>query len=244
MSTRKLTPNAFFRRAGSGCRRFAHACVTTALLAHLAGCSVARGPDAKLPFVYRIDIQQGNLVTQEMLAKLQPGMEKSKVRFIMGTPLLVDSFHTDRWDYLYSFQEGGGRREQRQVSLLFEDDKLVAIDGDVLAAPGRLEVKPKPGQMVEVPGKSRQGLIGFIGETVGFGDDEFAPKDEAAEKAEDEPLTVAEQDAEETLTIPEDAPRPRKKGLFGRLLNSVGLGDDEDARYQPVNPPLTDTEEP
>ena len=96
-----------------------------------AGC--AHKPDGtwKPPLVYRVDIQQGNVVDQSMINKLKPGMDKKQVRFIMGTPLLQDPFHSDRWDYIYSFEPGGGDRKQRHIALHFNDDKLVKITGDV-----------------------------------------------------------------------------------------------------------------
>ena len=83
----------------------------------------------KIPGVYRIDIQQGNQVTQEMLSKLEPGMTKSQVSFVMGTPMLIDVFHPNRWDYIYSFHPGNGQREQRRITLFFDDEeKLDYID--------------------------------------------------------------------------------------------------------------------
>lgn len=81
--------------------------------------------------IYKIDVQQGNVVTQEMLDQLIIGMPMPKVRFIMGTPLIVDVFHQQRWDYLYSFQAGYGEREQRHMSLFFENGKLARVDGDI-----------------------------------------------------------------------------------------------------------------
>ncbi|MDT8371339.1 MAG: outer membrane protein assembly factor BamE [Gammaproteobacteria bacterium] len=84
----------------------------------------------KIPGVYRIDIQQGNDVTQDMLNKLKPDMTKSQVAFIMGTPLVIDTFHPDRWDYIYSFHPGNGKREQRRITLFFVEDKLDHIEGD------------------------------------------------------------------------------------------------------------------
>ncbi len=82
--------------------------------------------------IHKIDIQQGNLVTQEMLEKLTLGMPAKKVRFIMGTPPLVDVFHQERWDYLYSFQEGGKERKQRLISLFFDkNQQLNKISGDI-----------------------------------------------------------------------------------------------------------------
>jgi outer membrane protein assembly factor BamE len=91
--------------------------------------------------VYKIDIQQGNLVTQEMLDQLELQMPAQKVRFIMGTPLLVDVFHQNRWDYLYNFQPGGKERQQRRISLFFEDERLVRVEGDVTLG---TEKKAKP----------------------------------------------------------------------------------------------------
>ncbi len=80
---------------------------------------------------YKIDIQQGNYVTQDMVAKLKAGMSRSQVRFALGTPLIVDPFHSDRWDYVYVQQKGGRVLEQRRIIVLFKDDKLVRIEGDV-----------------------------------------------------------------------------------------------------------------
>ena len=81
---------------------------------------------------YKIDIQQGNVLTSEMLLKLRPGMNKSQVRFILGTPLLVDSFHSNRWDYFYQLRKQGEIVSQRRVILDFEDDLLVRVRGDVV----------------------------------------------------------------------------------------------------------------
>lgn len=84
----------------------------------------------KIPGVYRIDIQQGNDVTQEMVNKLKPDMPKNQVAYIMGTPLIIDTFHPDRWEYIYSFNPGNGKREQRRITLFFKQDKLTHIKGD------------------------------------------------------------------------------------------------------------------
>jgi outer membrane protein assembly factor BamE len=82
---------------------------------------------------YKIDIQQGNYVTQDMLAKLQPGMTRSQVRFALGTPLIVDPFRTDRWDYVYNLYKRGVLTEQRVVTVVFRGDVLDRIEGDVAA---------------------------------------------------------------------------------------------------------------
>ncbi len=80
--------------------------------------------------VYKLDVEQGNIVTQEMVDQLEPNMNKRQVRYVLGTPLLVDVFHQDRWDYLYSLQPGGGIREQRRITLFFKEEKLKGIQGD------------------------------------------------------------------------------------------------------------------
>ena len=90
--------------------------------------------------LYKIDVQQGNVITQEMLDQLELGMSSRKVRFIMGTPLLRDTFHQNRWDYLFSFLEGKtGKRQQQTISLFFDQqDQLIRVSGNVEAG------QPKP----------------------------------------------------------------------------------------------------
>ena len=85
---------------------------------------------------YKIDIQQGNVVTQEMVSKLRQGMTRSQVKFVMGTPLVTDPFHPERWDYFYKFDKGGQPREERRLTLIFEGEKLTKVLGDVNVAPG------------------------------------------------------------------------------------------------------------
>jgi len=85
---------------------------------------------------YKLDVQQGNVVTSKMLLQLRPGMTKSQVRFIMGTPLVQDSFHGNRWDYVYQMREAGKLKEQRRVILDFENELLKTVRGDVIASKG------------------------------------------------------------------------------------------------------------
>lgn len=85
---------------------------------------------------YKLDVQQGNVVTSKMLLQLRPGMTKSQVRFIMGTPLIQDSFHGNRWDYVYQMREAGKITEQRRVILDFEKDLLKTVRGDVIPSGG------------------------------------------------------------------------------------------------------------
>ncbi len=92
------------------------------LLALLAGgCS-------NVHFPYVINVQQGNVVTPEMVAKLKPGMSRSQVRFILGTPLTVDLFRADRWDYVYEFHKAGVLTEKRRVSVFFKGDSLERVE--------------------------------------------------------------------------------------------------------------------
>lgn len=114
------------------------ACV--ALVPLITGCSSFEVPDS-LDVVsklnpYRIDIRQGNLVTQEMVGQLKAGMSREQVRFLLGTPMLADVFHPDRWDYVYFFKPGNKPEDtqQRRLIVYFEDDKLVSVGGDVVAA--------------------------------------------------------------------------------------------------------------
>lgn len=95
----------------------------------LAGCSLNTLTDRIDP--YRIDIRQGNFVDQEMVARLKRGMTREQVRFALGTPLVVDPFHSDRWDYVYRFQPGAGEPVQRVLSVFFVADLLDRVEGDI-----------------------------------------------------------------------------------------------------------------
>jgi outer membrane protein assembly factor BamE len=81
---------------------------------------------------FKMEIQQGNVVTSKMLLQLRPGMTKSQVKFIMGTPLIIDSFHSNRWDYYYQMRQSGKVTEQRRVILDFEKELLTRVRGDVV----------------------------------------------------------------------------------------------------------------
>lgn len=114
-----------------------------ALSVFLTGCSGISMPSFSmphLPSIHKFDIQQGNVITQEMIDQLKPGMTKSQVRFIMGTPLVADTFNQNRWDYYYSLVPGKGEEVREQVSIFFEDDKLVGFRGDYIPS----SVAPPP----------------------------------------------------------------------------------------------------
>jgi outer membrane protein assembly factor BamE len=83
--------------------------------------------------VHKMEIQQGNYVTQEMVSQLRPGMTKDQVRFVLGTPLMADIFHENRWDYVFRRQpQNSNRLEERRLSVFFEDGKLTRVAGDVV----------------------------------------------------------------------------------------------------------------
>ncbi len=103
------------------------------------------------PLMYRQEIQQGNIITQEMINKLHPGMARRQVKYIMGTPLLMDVFHQDRWDYFYSIKKDSGSLIQERISLSFKEDKLTKIEGDFRPTPASNTLETKKEIIVQVP---------------------------------------------------------------------------------------------
>jgi len=81
-----------------------------------------------LPEPHKIDIQQGNQVKQKKLNKLKLGMNREQVKFLLGTPLLMDGFNGNRWDYMYYLKPGNGELKKSRIVLLFDGDKLKKID--------------------------------------------------------------------------------------------------------------------
>jgi len=86
----------------------------------------------QFPWVYRLTIQQGNIVSQEMIDKLKPGMTKSQIQFILGNPILQDSLDQDRWNYIYSLQIPGKDLVQRELVIYFEENRLSHFEGDYI----------------------------------------------------------------------------------------------------------------
>jgi outer membrane protein assembly factor BamE len=123
----------------------------------LAACSSTPDITSRLS-PYRIDVRQGNYVTQDMVAKLKPGMSRDQVRFALGTPLVADMFHADRWDYVYRFQPGRGEAQLRRLVVFFEDGKLVRVGGDVVAeseATATAATAPAA-RIIEVPAETKK----------------------------------------------------------------------------------------
>ena len=122
---------------------------TTALLAAatlLAGCSMSmpkmpqlKMPKFKMPRVHKVTVQQGNVITQEMIDSLKPGMTRAQVAFIMGEPIVRNTFNQDRWDYIYTIEVPGIFGNEERVSLHFEEDKLAYFTGDYVPSSEMLE---------------------------------------------------------------------------------------------------------
>lgn len=81
---------------------------------------------------YKLEVQQGNYVTEDMIAKLKVGMTRSQVRFLLGTPLLVDPFHANRWDYIYRVYYDGKVIEDKQFVVFFDGDAATRFEGSVM----------------------------------------------------------------------------------------------------------------
>jgi outer membrane protein assembly factor BamE len=132
----------------------------------LGGCSW-------VPFgniAHQIDIQQGNIVDQEMIDQLRPGMSRRQVRFIMGSPMLVDTFHGERWEYIYRIHKSGEAPSKKsRVTLFFSADNLARIEGDMHPQPSD-GVAVKKTEVIDVPPYDREGkgIIKTIVDTTTF----------------------------------------------------------------------------
>jgi outer membrane protein assembly factor BamE len=106
------------------------------LLLTITACS-------EFPWVYKIDIEQGNIIEQEAVDQLIPGLTKNQVRFILGSPINIDTFNQQRWDYVYSMSRGGSGHRQERLSLYFVDDRLEYFQGDFIPS-GARDDEPAP----------------------------------------------------------------------------------------------------
>ncbi|HFD13156.1 MAG TPA: outer membrane protein assembly factor BamE [Crenotrichaceae bacterium] len=122
--------------------------------------------------IYKVDVQQGNLINQDLINQVRPRMTKRQVQYVLGTPLTVDPFHKDRWDYLFTNQPGGEDITRQQVSLIFKNNKLSIIEGDL--KPGTLTVlEPKKDVDIIVPKrKIEKTILEKITSLFGLLDDE------------------------------------------------------------------------
>jgi len=106
----------------------------TALL--LGGCESLNSADSLIAMAtpYRIDIVQGNVITREQAALVKPGMSRLQVRDVLGTPLIADPFHADRWDYLFTLRRPGAQSQRRGVVVIFDRDQVRSIEASDLPA--------------------------------------------------------------------------------------------------------------
>jgi outer membrane protein assembly factor BamE len=150
---------------------------TAILLAVLSACSSV----PRIVNEYKIDVQQGNVLTQEMVSQLKPGLSRDQVRFILGTPVLMDMFHANRWDYVYWLKKGNtGAVEKREFSVFFDaEGKLARVAGDVTAAQSGDSADVPESVMREIdlgsvgddavaPPPEGRGFFGSMMESVGF----------------------------------------------------------------------------
>ncbi len=104
---------------------------TLAAATLLAGCESLQRTDSFMGLItpYRIDIVQGNAVTREQAALLKPGLTRLQVRDILGTPLIADPFHAERWDYIFTMRRPNTAAQRRSVVVLFEGDVVKSVEG-------------------------------------------------------------------------------------------------------------------
>ncbi|KFB77640.1 MAG: Outer membrane protein assembly factor BamE precursor [Candidatus Accumulibacter cognatus] len=158
---------------------FTRLAIPVTVLCTLAACSTV----PRIVNEYRIDVQQGNVLSQEMVSQLRPGLTKDQVRFILGTPVLTDMFHANRWDYFYWLKKGNsGEVETRRFTVFFDaDGKLRSVAGDVAPVQSTdtaavFEVRNREIDLGSLPADSSTeqpppdgpGFFGTIMESMGF----------------------------------------------------------------------------
>jgi len=183
-----------------------------------------------LPKVYKIDIQQGNEITSEMLMTLKPGMTKPQVRFILGTPLIQDTFHSERWDYVYIMRVDEILIEQRHVILNFVDEKLKNITGEVIPKKDNVQLGEELQKKKPVVGKE-----GFDESLVGVQDEkkdnnELQPSDEEVESLKSETLSPLIEDTELLIDkepqLPVDTSESINEAIKQDIIDSLPEKDD------------------
>jgi outer membrane protein assembly factor BamE len=169
------------------------------LLVLLAGCSELPALPSVTP--YRMDIQQGNMVTQDMVEKLKPGMSRAQVRFSLGTPLVADPFHPDRWDYVYLYNKAGKVTEQRRLIVIFKDDRFVRVEGDKMPPPPVAKTGASDAKPAASPATG-------------------AKADPGAKPPGTPPPAAKEAGGAEATA---QEPKDEEKGFFGRILEKLGF---------------------
>jgi outer membrane protein assembly factor BamE len=114
----------------------------------LTGCNLSK---LRLPRVHKLTVQQGNVITQDMIDQLKPGMSRSQVAYIMGEPVFRNSFNEDRWDYIYTIELPGVFADERRVSVYFDNDRLAYFTGDYAPTESKPPVEEEVAAVEEGP---------------------------------------------------------------------------------------------
>lgn len=203
-----------------------------ALLAAL-GLSACSG---HIPGLYRIPIQQGNVITVEMLQELKIGMDKRKVSFILGTPLVIDAFHLDRWDYFYSYEAPSGDRVQQRASLFFENEQLARIEANIDSKIDFHTVTEASGNALIVPPKKKSGFFAALTPAFLERDEENAEQDAIAKSLssgvdEDQPGSPGSESSPEVLDPALPAPAESLPGIGAGATPSEAYAPNTSAAY-------------
>ena len=226
--------NSAFYRASRALPALSLAALLTALL---PACKSVDMPTLPGVTPYRMVIQQGIFISQEMVAQLKPGMTTEQVRFVLGTPLVTDIFHADRWDYVFYRELPNGKKEQRNLSVVFEKERLARVIGDLMPAEGTPQAGGFDSQMK--PGKPAPAAAKPAAETPKPAAEAAKPAGESWEPtksnwgsapAEAEKTTpVAAEEPKKPVEEPKKpeeekpAEQPKERGFFGRMLEKIGL---------------------
>ena len=189
--------------------------LTLHVLLLLAGCSSI----PSLP--YKIEIQQGNVITHEMLEKIKPGMTRAQVRFVLGSPVISDAFHGNRWDYVYRLEQEGRLIERHRITVFFEDDRLTHTEGRLrpslaVAPPKAAVAKPaedKPAPAAAKPAEEKPAPAAAPRPA------RAAPKKTSPPSSPVDPMEVDRPKEERDLFGAREADQPKeKKGMLDMML--------------------------
>jgi outer membrane protein assembly factor BamE len=143
----------------------------------VGGCSISqlKLPELKIPRVYKLSVQQGNVITQEMVDRLKPGMTRNQVEFVMGKPVLSDPFNDDQWVYIYSLDVPDYFTQMFKMVLAFEGDTLATITGDYVPQEADAEVNEEANEEVDGEVKEESGAAAATGPAETADDGEVEP---------------------------------------------------------------------
>jgi outer membrane protein assembly factor BamE len=165
---------------------------TLLVLLFIAGCSSVPS------LLYKIDVQQGNVITREMVEKLKPGMTRAQVRFVLGSALIDDIFHKDRLDYVYRLEQQGVLIEESKLTVFFEDDKLARTEGDF--SDSFASVSPQLVEPVKYLTEEKQ-------------DAELSPEPTIPSVEQDKPTILAIEEEHDTTSSPEPTVSSEEQAL-------------------------------